>query len=146
MTISENDLKDPLYWTRWSMNSGLFTQKAKDTLYGYAYLAHQEVKAAEVSIDVQSKTVVYSLYLSKRLFSAVEVFRVCVKSGGIINLWRARRKVRKFGNLEFDKILSEFVSKLCGADWKTITTIRPEDEYVDAGRDEQTRSNHTSHG
>lgn len=138
MTISEDELKNPIYWIRWSINSGLMTDQAKDSLYGYAYLAHQEVKSAEVSIDIAAKKVIYNLYVSKRLYSAIVKYRKLINSEGIINLWRVRRLIRRYGNLELGNVLADFVGKLCGSDWQTFVNIKSEVDYVDSKGDGKT--------
>jgi hypothetical protein len=138
MTISEDDLKNPVYWIRWSINSGLMTDQAKDSLYGYAYLTHQEVKSAEVSIDIATKKVMYDLYVSEQLYSAIGKYRRLMRSEGIISLWRVRRLMRRYGNLELGNVLADFVKKLCGNDWQTFVNIKSEVDYVDSKGDGKT--------
>lgn len=124
--ISEKQLSDPLYWTRWSINSGLFTEKTNNLLYGYAYLAHSEVQSAEVSVDLKGKRISYKLMISKKLTKAIVKYNRLRQATGIIELWFLRRLVRKFGNLDLEAILSDFVSNLCGPDWSTNVSIEME--------------------
>jgi hypothetical protein len=135
MTISEKDLGDPSYFMRWSINAGLATDRTNNTLYSYAYLCHKEVKAADVAIDIANKTITYKIYMPAKVVKAYYRYHRLVKSGGIIDLWRARRAVRKYGNLEIHKVLSDFVSKLCGPEWNTVLEIETEETYV-APKDE----------
>lgn len=131
MTISEKDLNDPSYFMRWSINAGLLNDKINNTLYSYAYLCHKDVKAADVAIDVVNKKVSYVVFLPKSVFKAYHRYHRLVKSGGIIDLWRARRAVKKFGNLEIYRLLSDFVGKLCGSGWTVDLIINEEGDYVE---------------
>ena len=128
--MSENDFKNPLHWIRWLLNAGIITDQIKDTLYGYAYLIHPEIKAAEVSIDVNTKIISYKIYLSKKLHNAISAYRNNLHSGGIIALWRAKRLVKKHGNLELEKVLKDFVNRFCGQGWNTVLTTDVEVHYV----------------
>lgn len=123
--IAESDLRDPLYWIRWSLNSGLITDQIKDSLFGIAYLAHTNVKSAELDIDVTSKKVSYTLYISSNLHKAIVKYKTYIQSGGIIALWRARRLLKKHGNLELESIIVDFVSRYCGFGWSSSVTIQP---------------------
>lgn len=137
MSIKEDDLKDPTYWLRWSINSGLATEVVKDTLYSYAYLCHKDVKAAEVAIDIENKRISYKLYLPKKTVVAYHKYHELVASAGIIDLWRAKRIIKKYGNLEIKRVLTDFVSKLCGAEWAVSMSMRHEEDFVeDRGEDE----------
>ena len=130
MTVSEADLKNPLHWIRWSLNAGIMTDQIKDTLYGYAYLIHPDIKAAEVSIDLTVKAVDYKVYVSKKIYGCITAYRSNVQSGGIIALWKARRLVKKHGNLELEKVLKDFVNRFCGPGWSTNLTIDIDSNYV----------------
>jgi hypothetical protein len=132
LTITENDLKNPLHWIRWSLNAGIITDQIKDTLYGYAYLIHLDIRAAEVSIDANTKTINYKVYLSKKLDKAIKAYRSNLQSGGIIALWKAKRLVKKHGNLELEKVLKDFVDRFCGPGWTIVLTTDVEVNYIAA--------------
>jgi len=136
MSIREEDLKDPSYWLKWSINAGLATDAVKNSLYSYGYLSHKDVKAAEVVINVESKQVDYKLYLPKKTHASYFKYHELMKSGGIIDLWRAKRLLKRYGNLEIHNVLMDFVSKLCGSDWATTVYIGLEEDFVEDGGEE----------
>jgi hypothetical protein len=136
-TINEDDLKDHSYWLRWSINAGLATDAVKNTLYSYGYLAHKDVKAAEVAIDISIKVVTYKLYFPKKVYVAHHKYHRLMQSGGIIDLWRAKRLLKRYGNLEINNVLKDFVSKLCGPEWTTVLQIGLEEDFVENGGEEK---------
>lgn len=138
MSVNEEDLKDPTYWIRWSINSGLMVDLAKDSLYSYAYLCHKDVKAAEISINISTKTVDYTIYLPLKTLNAYNKYNRLINSDGIISLWRAKRLIKKYGNLEVKRVLSDFVNKLCGPEWTIKLIVKNERDYVEPRGDEQT--------
>jgi hypothetical protein len=136
MSIKEEDLKDPVYWLRWSINAGLVTDVVKDTLYSYGYLSHKDVKASDVAIDISIKKVHYILFVPKKTLKAYTKYHDLIESSGIIDLWRAKRLLRKHGNLDIHRILQDFVSRLCGHGWTTTMDVKAEEEFVENAGEE----------
>jgi len=135
MTVSENDLKDPMYWIRWSVNSGLMTGTAQTLLYSCAALAYPGIAAVEMSVDVQLKTIDYTISLESKTYNLFNKFIKLSSSNDIISLWRLRRLVRKHGNTNIPEIVSKEVERILGASWRTNVSIVNADELANSGRD-----------
>lgn len=109
---------------RWLMNHGLLNDLHKDTLYLYGTLVHKEVQAVELKIDVESKVLEYTIYLSSKLIKSYELYIRLRASNSIIDLWRLKRLLKKKGNLNFMTILSGFVKDYCGPKWNVKLEVK----------------------
>lgn len=135
MTISEDDLRDPMYWIRWSVNSGLITGTAQTLLYSCAALCHPAIRSVEMSLDVDRKKIEYTLFLDAKDYSRFSKFKKLSASGSIISLWRLRRIVRKYGSLDLYSLIAPEVTRILGSNWTTIVNVRDADEHPDTRRD-----------
>jgi hypothetical protein len=45
--------------------------------------------------------------------------------------------VKKYGNLEINNVLKDFVFKLCGPEWTTVLQIGLEEDFVEGGGEEK---------
>ena len=136
MTISEDNLRDPMYWIRWSVNSGLITGTAQTLLYSCAAMCHPAVKGVEMSIDPENKSIEYALILDGKDYSQFRKFQRLSASDSIISLWRLRRMVRKQGGFDLQTLVQTEVNRILGVDWTVVVNVLDADEQPDPGRDE----------
>ncbi len=113
---------------RWLLNNGLISDSAKNNIYMYAYLVHKDVAAAEVGIDIDSKTINYTLYLKKNTFEAFEYYQT--RSNSWFSLLKSAYLVKKHGNLNFSPILSTFVKGYAGPGWQAVLVVKSEKDYT----------------
>lgn len=116
---------------RWLMNNGLLNDMHKDQLYMYGAIVHKDIKAVELDIDVEKKTVSYYLYIDNRLSNQVKKFKRLSKSDGLFNMWRFKRLLEREGNLNFSAIIGRFVKDYCGPAWNSSVKLLDIKEYED---------------
>ena len=114
---------------RWLMNSGLFTDNAKDTLFMYGSIVNKHITALELSIDPDNKRVHYVLYAAPSLVKAYNKYQELKSLGSVWAMWRTRRILSKNGNLEFQQLLSTFVRSYCGPGWATSMELKKSSDY-----------------
>ena len=124
---------------RWLMNNGLLNDLHKDTLYLYGSLVHKDVRAVELNIQPENKTLEYIVYIDSGLFKSYQLYNELRTTSSIIGLWRLKRLLKKKGNLNFMAILSGFVKTYCGPKWNIKLEVKDFREYeegfkgIDAG-------------
>ena len=116
---------------RWLLNNGLVTDEAKNNVYIYGTLVNKEVKAVEVSLDVENKKIHYTLYFSNSFLKDYNKFNELVGTESIFGLFRLRRILKKHGNLNIGGILKSFVSDYCGPNWTVTYELKDVKEYID---------------
>lgn len=129
---------------KWLINSGFLTELHKNNLYMYGALASTGVVGVELAIDTDHKRVEYVLYLNNATYKAYKTFYQLLNSQSIISLWRLRRILKKFGDLNLSKIVGRFVSDYCGSNWTTVVEVKHERDYVSGEFDavgDNTRTN-----
>jgi hypothetical protein len=136
MTISEDNLRDPMYWIRWSVNSGLITGTAQTLLYSCAAMCHPSVRSVEMSLDIEKKSIEYALMLDSKDYSQFRKFQRLSSSDSIISLWRLRRMVRKQGSFDLQTLVQTEVNRILGVDWTVTVSVLDADKQLDSGRDE----------
>lgn len=136
MTISEDNLRDPMYWIRWSVNSGLITGTAQTLLYSCAAMCHPAVRSVEMSLDTENKSIEYALILDNKDYNLFRKFQRLSASDSIISLWRLRRMVRKQGSFDLQTLVQTEVNRILGVDWTVVVSVLDADEQPDPGRDE----------
>ena len=112
---------------RWLMNNGLISDSAKNNIYVYAYLVNKGITAAEVDIDVESKTISYNLYVKDSLLKAFDNYSN--RTNSWFSLIKSAYYVRKHGNLNFKLLLSKFVKDYMGPSWKVSLSVKKSNEY-----------------
>lgn len=123
---------------RWLMNSGLFSDSAKNMVFMYGSLAHKEVKAVELDIDVESKEVNYKIYLPKKVLKKFDKYQKLSKSDSFWGLWRFKRFLKKEGDMNFKNILAGFIKDFCGPKWEVNVEVFDVRDYQEEGhRDEE---------
>jgi hypothetical protein len=136
MTVSEDNLKDPMYWIRWSVNSGLVTGTAQTLLYSCAAMCHPAVRNVEMSLDVERKIIEYTLGLDSKDHAMFSKFKKLSTSDSIISLWRLRRMVRKQGSFDLQTLVKTEVNRILGEEWTVIVDVIDADKQPNPGRDE----------
>jgi hypothetical protein len=114
---------------RWLMNNALITDGAKNQLFVFGAIVHKNIHAIEMDLKVESKTVIYHLYVQPRLHRALRLYDRLFPSQSIFNMWRLRRLLRKEGNLNFSGMLNQFVKDFCGPQWKAEVDVRLARDY-----------------
>lgn len=122
---------------RWLMNSGLFTDSAKNQLFTYGTLIHREVRAIEVDIDPEKKVVSYKAFFDKRMLKKIEKYEKLSKETGFWGLRSFKKFLEKEGDLNFRNILTGFVRDFCGPGWSVSLEVLDFDGYIEGYEDEQ---------
>lgn len=126
---SPADVESHLNHQRWLINNGFLNDMHKNTLYFYGSIAHRDVRALQLRVDVATKTVEYDLYLSNRLIKVLKLYKNLKGKSSMWSLWRLRRLLSREGNLEFNAILNNFVKSYCGLDWISLCTCNSMQDY-----------------
>jgi hypothetical protein len=116
---------------RWLMNCGLFSDSAKNQLFMYGSIAHRDVKAVELDIQVESKNVSYKIYVDKSLLKKIDKYHELSKATGFWGLRRFKKLLEKEGDLNFAKILGTFVKDYCGPKWSVDVEVLDFADYVE---------------
>ena len=122
---------------RWLMDNGLFNDAAKDTLYMYGALVHNDISAVHVKIDRDTKTISYELYAQAAFLKKINAYQKLRKSTTLWDLWQFKRLLKKTGNLDFKPILKQFVTDFCGPKWKVQLKIDDVVNFVDEPTNEE---------
>jgi len=124
---------------RWLMNSGLFTDAAKNMLFMYGSIAHPQVKAVDLNIDVENKSVDFKIYLPKPVMKKILKYYKLSKSTNFWGLRCFKNFLKKEGDMNFKNILSGFVRDYCGPNWSANVEIFDFADYEE-GYDESEES------
>ena len=114
---------------RWLLNNGLPNDVHKDTLFMFGSIVHRDVRAVEVALNPEKKTVGYVLYLDSVTLKTIDLYERLSKSTSIIDLWRFKRLLKKEGNLNISHLLSKFVKDYCGSNWQTELELKDYGDY-----------------
>ena len=68
--------------SRWLMNNGLANDVIKNQLMAYGAIAHPDVAAVELTMDMEGKTISYTLYVDSQLLKKINKFKELSKSTG----------------------------------------------------------------
>ena len=102
---------------RWLMNQGLFSQPAKNQLFVYGSIIHDDVRAVELDIDVENKEFKYKVYVPRTLLKKIQKYEKLSKSTGFWGLRSFKRFLEKEGDLNLKAILQGFILDYCGPSW-----------------------------
>lgn len=116
---------------RWLIDNGFINDLHKDNIYMYGTIVHKEVRAVEVHIDTDKKFVDYEIFVDKKLMKKLDKFKTLSQSTGIFDLWRLKRLIIKEGNLNFDKVLRNFVQTYLGPKWNIRVAVKDIKSYED---------------
>jgi hypothetical protein len=114
---------------RWLLNNGIMPEVAKNNLFMYGSIAHKDVRAVEVEVDSEKRSITYILYLDKSLIKTINTFKNLLNKKDILSLWRLKRILNKHGNLDLTNALQKFVKDYCGPKWTTIVDIKDVMDY-----------------
>lgn len=116
---------------RWLLNNGLVSDNVKNQLFFCGSIVHKDVQAVEVNIRTENKLVEYIVYVPSRLIGQIAKYNQLSTSKSLFGMWRFKKLLKKEGCLDFQKILSSFVTDYCGPKWTAKATIISFDSYVD---------------
>jgi hypothetical protein len=133
------DISDVRAHQRWLIDNGFINDLHKDQLYLFGAILHKDIKAVELQIDVESKSVNYLLYAGTKLLKKMGKYETLSKSTGIIGLWRFRSILKREGNLNFSRILDFYIKDYCGQKWKANVKLMDFREYKDGYEEAQSR-------
>ena len=108
---------------RWLMNNGLLNDGAKNQLFVYGSIVHKDVQAVDLKIDVATKTVTYSIFVSKSLLKKIDKYKKLATSTSFFDMWKFKRLLKNEGNLNFQHVLGRFVKDFCGPKWTTEVKV-----------------------
>lgn len=126
-----NQIFEHIDQQRWLLNNGLITDEAKNNIYVYGTLVHQDVKAVEVSIDIENRKINYSLYFSRSFINIYEKFLNLRNQTSLFSLLRLRFLLKRYGNLNIGGILKSFIMDYCGPKWSVSFELKDIKEYKD---------------
>ena len=116
---------------RWLLNNGLVSDSVKNQLFFCGSIVHRDVQAVEVKIRPEVKSVDYTIYVGPDLYRKIAKYRVLSTSKSLFGMWRFSRLLKREGCLDFQKVLSSFVTDYCGPKWTAAATILSFDTYVE---------------
>lgn len=116
---------------RWLLNNGLVNDGIKNQLMFYGSIVHKDVQAVELDINLEQKSVHYTIYIDKYLLNKVQKYERLSRSTGLFGMWRFKRLLKKEGNLNFNHILNKFVKEYCGPNWAAGVEIKDIANYVE---------------
>lgn len=117
---------------RWLLNNGLVSDNVKNQLFFCGSIVHKDVQAVEASIRPENKLVDYIIYVPPALLGKIAKYNQLSTSKSLFGMWRFKKLLQKEGCLDFQKILSSFVTDYCGPKWTAKATIVSFDSYVDS--------------
>lgn len=116
---------------RWLLNNGLVSDNVKNQLFFCGSIVHKDVRAVELKIQPETKSVDYIIFIPSELLEKVKKYRALSMSKSVFGMWRFKRFLKREGCLDFQKILNSFVKDYCGPKWIATATIIDFDVYVD---------------
>lgn len=126
---------------RWLIDNGFINDLHKDNLYMYGTIVHKDVRAVEVHIDIENKSIDYEIFIDSRLMGKVNKFKLLSGSKGLFDLWRLKRLILKEGNLNFEAILRNFVKTYLGPKWNVSMVLKDikayEEDYKQTAADSE---------
>ena len=126
-----NELAEFLDQQRWLLNNGLVTDSVKNQLFFCGSIVHPNVQAVEVQIHPEQKQVEYAIYVDKNLLKKIDTYKRLSTATSLLSMWKFKRILKKEGVLDFQGVLSKFVSDFCGPKWTVKATVADFDVYVD---------------
>ena len=122
---------DKLSHQRWLMDNGALNDMHKDQLYLYGSIVNQDVRAVELSIDVDNKNVNYVLSCTPKLLKKHRDYIALRHDDSLLGLWKFKRMHKKEGNLNFPVIIQYFIKQYCGDKWTASVTLSDIKQYKD---------------
>lgn len=128
-----NNIGEHLDQHRWLLNNGLISDSTKNNLYIFGTILNKSIYAVDLSIDTNTKLLTYTIYVPKTLLLAYNRYNDLRSRNSIFGLWKAKRLLKKHGNLEFSSMLNNFVKTYCGPRWEVALKIKEKSEYETNG-------------
>jgi hypothetical protein len=116
---------------RWLMNNGLITDEAKNNIYVYGTLVHNDIQAVEVAIDVNNKAINYTLYAPSFLIKAYKKYLTLKNSTTLFSLLKLKFLLKRRGNLNIGGVLRSFITDYCGPTWSVSFEFKDIKDYKD---------------
>ena len=131
---------------RWLMNNGFSNDIIKDQIFMFGSVVHKNVEAVEAKIDPEKKVVSYDLYLSSSLLKKHMAFLKLRTEDSLMSLWRFKRLLKKEGNLDFSKLINNFITDYLGPKWASEVNVKNVSDYSEdyERTEEQAESSHTT--
>lgn len=124
-------IDDHIDHQRWLLDHGFINDLHKDNLYMYGAIIHRDIAAVEIEINCDKKTVGYCIYCDRKLLRKLDKYERLSKSRSVLGLWRFKRLLKKEGNLNFKRLLDNFVKDYCGPKWAVELELKDYREYKD---------------
>lgn len=129
--MNSKELAEYIDQQRWLLNNGLVTDDVKNQLFFCGSIVHRDVQAVEMDLEPDNRFVNYKIYVNKDLIKKIDTYKELSSATGLIGMWRFKRLLKKEGSLDFQKVLSKFVSDFCGSKWTTTVEVIDFNKYVD---------------
>ena len=142
----EAELLQAVDHSRWLLNNGLANDVIKNQLFAYGGIAHPNILAVDLALDMENKCVKYDLFVDTKLLKKIKKFKELSESEGFWGLRKFKKMLIKEGNLHLDNILDNFIKDYCGRQWRTEIRILDYAEFVDSNEDVEDESVNFGHG
>ena len=127
--MDETNISQLIDHHRWLLNNGIMHDDVKNHLFLYGSIVHKDVKAVDLVVDMENKTVHYDIYINKSLLKKINKFQELRGTTSLYGLWQLKRLVKNEGNLDFALILNNFIKDYCGSKWVSTVEIHDFKEY-----------------
>lgn len=143
--MDDNELNSYVDQRRWLINNGLLTDDIKNQLFFCGSIAHKEIQAVELAINVEEKIVDYKLYVEKSLIKQIEQYNELSTRKDLYGMWKFKRLLKKQGCLDLQSVLNKFVTDYLGSQWKTKVEVGNLTEYEEqVGEQSESEQNQRS--
>lgn len=133
--MENNNTISQLDHLRWLANNGILTDSAKNNLYVYGSIVHKDVQAVHLSIDTAKRHLNYIVYLPEHVMVAKRRIDYLKLKKGVLNLFILRYLLKKYGSLDMQTPLNNFVHDYIGPSWQVNLTLDIIDNYKDEPED-----------
>jgi hypothetical protein len=129
--MESKNLNEFIDHQRWLISIGVIPAAVKDSLFLYGSIVNEGVTAVEVDINVATRNIFYRLFLNKQAAAAYFKYLKLQDKKDLFSLWRKRRLLKKYGNLNLKGLLERCVGDLCGPKWSVSLSVFNDTEYSD---------------
>jgi len=138
--MSDNiSIHDHMDHQRWLLEHGFINDLHKDNLYMYGAIAHKDINALELDVNIEKKIITYTMFCTSSLLGKIVKYKQLSQSKNLYGLWKFKRLLKKEGNLNFKFLLDKFVIDYCGPKWKVELNLKDYKSYEDGFDEEESK-------
>jgi hypothetical protein len=131
MTLDDKELMEYVDQQRWLMNNGLISDSVKNQLFFCGSIIHKDVQAVELEIKPEIKLLNYTIYFNKDVLDKIKRYGELSTATSVFRMWQFKRFLKKEGSMDFQQILSKFVSDFLGTKWTTNVQVKNFADYIE---------------